>query len=276
VRGYRGEHDAPVSLFAFQDIMTAVIGIFLLVVLLMCLQLRTVTARASQIDEQLATALQLENELSAARAEERVADARIERAQKQLRRQRRSDRQIEYVVARRRELSGLYVRIAEVEKQLQMTFEELRALTEGGTARQRLEETTQLEEKKKRLQAELDAVRRHHGLTYLLNQRFSKTPLLVVTSGDKVRMGIVGSERGAITFAHPSAETRAEAIVQWLQQFAPRRYYVLLVLKPSAPPEWVVSLRRRLTELGFAQGLDLLPEDWTVLQYSALVTGQTP
>lgn len=272
MRGARGYRDPPVSLFAFQDIMTAVIGILLLVVLLMCLHLSTTAASASNLEQQIAAAHQLEADLSAATAEEQAVDVAIAEAEQRLHEQRRSEPQIQQVVTRRRELSELYGRIAEAEEMLRSAFEELRALTEDGAAQKRLEELVELEQKKERIQAELDAVRRHRGLTYLLNQRFEKAPLLVVVSADFTRVGIVGSEQGALTFAHGDVAIRMQAVSQWLQRFSTRRYYVLLVVKPSAQAH-VATLRATITQLGFSQGLDLLPEDWTVLQYSPLAEG---
>lgn len=272
MRGARGHRDPPVSLFAFQDIMTAVIGILLLIVLLMALQLSTSAASASNLEQQIADAHQLESDLGAVTAEEQAGDVAIAAAEQRLREQRRSEPRIEQVVARRRELAELYGRIAEVEKLLRSAFEELRTLTEDGSARERLEKMVELEQKKERIQAELDAVRRHRGLTYLLNQRFEKTPLLVVASANSMRVGIVGSQQAALTFAHGDVEIRMQAVSQWLQRFSARRYYVLLVVKPSAQAH-VATLRAMITQLGFSQGLDLLPEDWTVLQYSPLAEG---
>lgn len=272
MRGMRGARDNPVSFFAFQDIMTGVIGILLLIVLLMCLDLSRATAEADGTIERLQAARLLEHDLDSILAQEKSADLSVRELQSQLRRQAGDRPQIDRVVARRRELSRLYERIAGVERALHGGFEALRELTENGGALRQLEELIENERTKKRLESELDAARRHQGLTYLLNQRFKKIPLLVVASRDAIRVGIVGSEQAVLTFRQRNLETRKQAVAQWLQRFDSQGYYVLLVAKPSAQGH-VGTLRTMITELGFSQGLDLLPEDWSVLQYSPFVGG---
>lgn len=270
MRGVRGDYGEPVSLFAFQDIMTAVIGILLLIVLLMCLQLSVTTASASSVDEKTSTADRLESDLREVTDQEATTDVAIAQALEELKLQTRTLPKIDRVVVRRRELSELYERIAQAEASVRGVFEGLLALTEGGVVQAQLEEAIELEQKKERLQSELDAVRRHRGLTYLQNQRFEKSPLLVVLSGDVIRVGEVGLDQAALTFAHRDVDTRMQAVVQWLQRFSAQRYYVLVVIKPSTRT-YANTLRTMITQNGFSQGMDLLPEDWRVLYYSPLV-----
>lgn len=272
MRGRRGARDNPVSLFAFQDIMTGVIGILLLIVLLMCLDLTRATAEANGIVERLETARLLEHDLDSILAQERKTDRSVRELRDQLRRQSDAQPQIDLVVARRRELSMLYQRIASIERAVHGGFEALRELTESGGALRQLEELNEIEQTRERLELELDAVRRHPGLTYLLNQRFGKAPLLVVASRNAIRVGIVGSEQAVLTFLQGDFETRKQALAQWLQRFDSQAYYVLLAAKPSAQSH-IGVLRTAITELGFSQGLDLLPENWSVLQYSSLAGG---
>jgi len=272
MRGVRGDHGQPVSLFAFQDIMTAVIGILLLIVLLMCLQLSMTAASATGMEERVSTADRLEFDLRDIVGQERATDAAIAQAQQQLRHQAGAQPTIERVVERRRKLVALYEHIAQIEESVRRSFEGLRALTEDGAAQDRLEETIELEQKKERIQSELAGIRRQRGLTYLRDQRFEKSPLLVVLSGNTIRVGEVGSDQAALTFAHRDVKERMQATVQWLQRFSAQRSYVLLVVKPSART-YVGALRAMVTQHGFSQGLDLLPEDWTVLHYSPLAEG---
>ncbi len=272
MRGTRGVRDNPVSLFAFQDIMTGVIGILLLIVLLMCLDLSRVTAEAGGTVERLEAARLLERDLDSLLAQERKTDKSVRELRARLRRQAGAQPPIDLVVARRRELSMLYERIASVERAVHEGFEGLRELTGNGGALRQLEEVIEIEQTRERLESELDAAKRHPGLTYMLNQRFSKTPLLVVASRDALRVGIVGSEQAVLTFLQRDFETRKQALAQWLQRFDGQANYVLLAAKPSAQRH-VNVLRAMITELGFSQGLDLLPEDWSVLHYSSLAGG---
>jgi len=272
MRGRRGARDNPVSFFAFQDIMTGVIGILLLIVLLMCLDLSRATAEVSGAVERSEAARLLESDLDNLSAQVGQADQSIRTLRNQLRQQAGARPQIALVVARRRALSMRYQQIATVEQAVGEGFQALRELTEDGSALRQLEELTELEQKKECLESELDAVKRHQGLTYLLNQRFGKAPLLVVASRGAIRVGMVGSQQAALTFSQRDFETRKQALAQWLRSFEVQSYYVLLAAKPSAQPH-LDTLRTMITGLGFSQGLDLLPEGWSVLQYSSLVGG---
>ncbi len=271
--GRRGARQAPFSLFAFQDIMTAVIGILLLVVLLMCLQLSTATAAADAVDANRDEVTTLRRDHDELTSRQRALDARIERLQARLAEQRNAPLPIERVATQRATLSELYREVATVEDEVHETFERLRELTTDSEIHAQLDETLTLEQQAARLKTELTAVRRHQGLTYLLNAGFAKTPLLVVVAADELRVGVVGARRGALTFAAPQPELRQRSLEQWLAQYTPTDHYVLLVVKPSGQPQ-VDALRRLVTTAGFAQGLDLCPEDWTVLQYSQAAGGE--
>ena len=80
----------------------------------------------------------------------------------------------------------------------------------------------------------------------------------------------VGSTRTAFTLSHADVATRINTAMQWLRRFPNDSFYVLLVLKPSGL-EIMNELQSKIEDLGFEQGLDLLPGDWNALPYSESV-----
>ena len=251
--------------------MTAVIGILLLIVMLMCLHLTNAMASAPPAVETDSAAEALEQDLQNVTIEEQQLDERIARAKKKLDESRDSRVDIEHVAAQRQKLSDLYKQTKQADEELRAGFESLKETVSDDETRAKLEKVAELEQEKERLVAELRAVRANRGLTYFLNQNAAKSPLLVVASANAIRVGVVGSEQGVITLAHMDRTLRMEAVREWLRSYSAEQHYVLLVLKPSG-----VELRDAMWELiddlGFAQGLDLLPEDWTVLQYNELAS----
>lgn len=251
--------------------MTAVIGILLLIVMLMCLHLTNAMANAQPAVETDAAVEALEQDLQNVSIEEQKLDERIARARKKLNESRDSRVDIEHIAAQRQKLSDLYKQIAQADEELRAGFETLKETVTDEDTRTKLEKVAEMEQEKERLVAELRAVRANRGLTYFLNQNAAKSPLLIVAAANALRVGVVGSEQGVITLAHTDRTLRREAVREWLRQFSTEQYYVLLVLKPSGV-ELQDAMQVLVDDLGFAQGLDLLPEDWTVLQYNELAS----
>lgn len=257
-RGLRGRNDPPVTLFAFQDVMTSIIGILLFVVMLMALQISTVAdaVGTNAADGSLRDrVLELERRKADA---ERSLDTNAMIAQ----RARQADG-FNGVVRNRERLSKTYAELEQVEREITARFDEIKRRAELSSSKDStLSDMIAVQQENERLKGELDLARMNKRLTYIVSKGFEKRPVLIEVSAQVWRVAADANGDTMISLAQADLPRRTAALTQVLGNFNTRDFYCLLIVKPSAAVE-INSITAELRKLGFNIGIDAIPEDFT-------------
>lgn len=271
-RKLRQNNSSPLSLFAFQDIITAVTGIMLLVVLLMVLTLALRRASAMiqkplemAVLEKLDAELQVLQEELAARRQwiddskdriRRVSAVDIDRLPEKIETTKIAVEILEETVKRREQEEADLRRKVEVEEG------ELTALTGKNTAvaaaveelasgnEAALQETEDLKnevKKKREVSANLVELR--------ISEKTGKLPVVVVCSDTELL--VLGSGlAGEVSFkgTGPTTQEMMDRFARWLAGRSARREYFTVLLKPSAAGlylHFISTFKKHGFEFGF-------------------------
>ena len=268
-----------ISFFAFQDIITSVTGILILITLILSLYLNPpppVSAEQAQIKQKLTAVLEelrrasLATEVrqtnllllaaapSASRLQAEIGELQNRLAGQSNRlaalRQSASDEQRKADLrADRLGLSAERERAGRIQRELA----ELRETNSVEVA-----ETLQLQEQQRRLQTAIQQAQSEHRLWLLPETgNFGKKPVLVTVSGTKLT-----SER----FSEPAsrkefpAATARQGLEQGLAQWHPDRDYVVFYVRPSGI-EAFIELSDMVRRAGFQIGYDAVEEDRQII-----------
>jgi myosin heavy subunit len=266
----RGRGGTPISLFAFQDIITSVTGIMILITLILALELiqktegspqnRTneLTAELQQATQQAAT---VQTTVAATQAEIENIRASLAGSETEL-------------------LATLKVDSTKVSQQLQDLAElnklleaELAASTrqvqEAETASQSIEaekdskaqDHQTLESINETVQQkieELKKLRQANRVIFNTSQSGPKTPWLVELGADKILAAEAGKKGPPQSFATPVA------FVTWARKQNRASQYFVLLVKPATITQFE-TVRQALEKAGFEVGFDLLKADQTAI-----------
>lgn len=252
----RRRKSSPFSLFAFQDIITAVTGVMILVTMLLTLELlqrkeQSPAAKTAQTIEQVvAVTAQLEAEI-----------AEIERAMAA-----QSDL-IKY------DQAALRRRIAELAQQravLERDVDRLRVEQEDARQRQAsiqlaAEQQEATPELLAALQNEITSVREH-----LERLRRSNRMIFNPVACDQKQPWLVELETGTIQVAKvgeigpPRSFQSVDAFLKWSAGRNAHREYFVLLVKPDTIGQFDLA-RETLSEKGFDVGFDVLAADQTAI-----------
>lgn len=254
----RGANSTPISLFSFQDIITSVTGIMILVTMMMTLELlqRKASAPAPQtakLIEELRPAVD-------------QADQEISRLQQELARDEQA----------LRDLAGIdqdQVRQAmddleRLTKQLQSDVQTLRgeeAHAESRVRRSEAEKTQQASDAKtlqeltdrvRKTQLQFDELKSSNRVIYNVSSSVSKSAWLVEIGDKQLLTAPVGKPAKAIVFSG-SPEARTAEFLRWAAGRDAKSEYFMLLLKPGGVASFG-SLLQGLKSKGFQVGFDLL------------------
>jgi len=267
-----------ISFFAFQDIITSVSGILILVTLILATDIRELQTDQGQdadtrLQEKLLETLTLQRDVdqrirdlqellvaadTAPSVEKLQAD--IQRLQAELEDETRSNRQLADRLAamraaneerdRRLGITGASDRLREIRDQIAATKGELDRLRE----RERLLEKDVLE-----AQAVLLKLKGQQGKLWLIPDKkvTTKTPVLAVVSGNGVRLEEFNKPEASKEFHGPRAEAQFRS---HLDKYDKASYYLVFLVRPSG-----IGLFDDLSDLsrklGFEVGFDALDEN---------------
>ncbi len=249
------------SLFAFQDIITCVMGIMLLLTLILSLQIAVSpsavlsTPMQEQADQLAAETTGLLMEIVA--MERQIADQMIVLNSGALLNpqilQRSRDLAVQESVAAQKEVARLEQQITDSEQRLA----EVRS--EFNQHELLVQESSLLEQKRLNRLVELDDVRSGRRRIYNAHNSDAQTCWLAeISSPNNIRIGITGNESSLQEFAS------IDELIQWTQTQANKDYALMLLVKPDAASS-LELLSKTLVEQKIAFGFDLLPQDTIVL-----------
>ena len=268
-RGRRTRSGGPVSLLAFQDVLTTVIGIILMLVMILVLELgmvRRVLERGVPPLDQVASLHEVQDRLESEWGE--MSDE-LEAIREQIARQsNRSSISLESRIAEVRSESE------RVRRDRQAVEQEIDALWSkvGGRSGSELaagvEARSALRIEAGRLKEAVDELTRSNRLTYRIGgdgRDRNKRPIVVEAGADRYRVGGIGERERVREYAAVTPSDRLALLRQQLDLFSRSERYVLLVAKPSLAEDDLHRLGELFESLGFETGFDIIPERWTVL-----------
>lgn len=267
----RRRNVSAISLFAFQDIITSVVGIFILVIICMILQLReTQTATGSPVQnyqELLATQQAIAqdsqslssslNELttslsqagSSNRFSEKLASQELDVLERMMReRLQRAERELLQVTESREE--------TEKDKE--------RMLISQAALGPELEEMKSIQDQMSRMKQEMQQIEVENPMVFSKTQLNGRPLCILEVKGDSTHW--VATTSGAKRSW--SLPAQRDALLQWLGSNEASRWHFLILLKPSGAGEFA-QIRQKLKEAGVKVGFDVVAEDQAIRTMSS-------
>lgn len=275
----RNRNQTAFSLFAFQDIITSVTGIMILVTLILALELlqrkegqakddtETVT---EEIKASIADAEELDRTLAENEEVIKRIKKQIESGQAQLSELAKYDiRQVESQIKNMKEVNEQFEKDkVRLEMSKEETEKRLKELEQRKQQRADDPETLQnLQEKIRQMEEELKKLKDENRVVYNPAEGDSKQPMLVQFEGEQIMTAKMGSDDGTQTFAS------ADDFYAWAVRQDSNSIYFVLLVKPQGIENFL-KLKTALKSEGFDVGSDLLQKDQTALDLGT--GGATP
>ncbi len=265
-RRRRESRGAVMTLFSFQDVMTTVMGIMILVTLILALDLAAHVGKADQQEHAKEEAEVPQVEIETLEERSAALEAEYERASRRTARLAEAgglDRTaLEQAIA---ELVELQEEAVELEQEVERRQDEMEHSPEWERLQQRFEKIITTRREADKLHEQIEQRRRNPRLTYLIQDDIERRPVLLEVSGDRIGIGRPDDEESAIWLSQPRKADRHAALRELLALYDARSDYVVIMLKPSADIEAYSELRRLVDQRGFNIGLELLDEQQRVL-----------
>jgi len=252
----RRVEQAPVSLFSFQDIVTSVMGIMILVMLVIALEL---------------AARQLQTPAAAQHVVREEVEAALAQAQQRLRAVQAALRAGQWDDLAALSPSDLARQTTELERLLPVLTQEAEraerrlaaasareAQARQALARRRPDESrlAQMQEQLAELQAELAQLATSSRIFYRPSDTGGKAVWLVELSSEAVVAARLGPVARPLSFAGSTPASRHRQFLAWAKDRQPAQEYFVLLVKPGGTEYH--ALERALRDRGFQVGLDLL------------------
>lgn len=284
---------AAFSLFSFQDIITSVSAILILVMLMLTIELVTRRRQQSAADpaasrrQIAATANKLES--LAARLRDDVAARKTQRPSRPLETARlerdrvqkdleasnnRLDETRRIREAARRHTAAVEIEAAERAADIDLLAHLEKQMEEDGRETKVLDAANRMEEERqdKRKREIADSPRSATELVFNAPADSDRRAWLVEVSRDGVVVVLLGGARTEPLGMDTGAGSR---FAKWLGELTSDGDYCLLLVRPSASDEVEREVEQRLSDAGIRLGIDLIGEDQAVRDGSKAGTEDT-
>ncbi|MBI2826548.1 MAG: hypothetical protein HYX69_17895 [Planctomycetia bacterium] len=262
----RRHRSSPFSLFSFQDIITSVTGIIILLTLILALELVT-RKPSAQGGSSPDNSEQLRESIAEAAAEsaqlEEALEKRTARVQElaaaspqQLAREKRDVEQ---------EVQRLEAEVQQLVRQAETTSREKKeAVAKSEDRELDRKELKQREATLRSLAEKLKDLKRKDHLIYNLSRDAGKRAWLVDVSPDKLAAAPLGEAVPPTVFEESSAFARARSFIDFTKRRDPKTEYFVFLIRPAAV-ETFADIRLKLEGSGFDIGFDVIGSGQTVL-----------
>lgn len=261
----------PISLFAFQDIITSVSGIFIVMVLLLTLELveRSTAETPTMVDNALAEEVQE----AIARAEEEIADLkRIADHDDDLMRiavHATPEEVTDAIAASQRDIARIKASLQESRERADQLSENARAAeVENFDLRDEREELEQLRREIAGIEQQLESEKRSDRPVFTLPRGLDKQGWLAVLDGDAIQLGpLARSAQPTIFQSTPGlirTSSAADALMEWIGEQDLRSLYLFVLIRPQGIAAFE-TLQAKLERQNIAFGFDLIEQDQEIL-----------
>ncbi len=246
MRSRRGQ-EAPVSFFSFQDIITAISGIMIFLVLMMALELTLLDHAASPLPK--SAPREPRHELFASRVRKSVEKGSLP-------------------VRDMREAAAAFTRLLREQQSITNQTAEL------ATAIARDQRSiARLAEQQKALLSNMEAIRRERAalrkateLTLIPERDSDKQPIVVECSGDRIRAARI--DHRDMVRAFDTDDKGKSAFIRYAAARSDAQEYFLFMIKPSGV-DYAMSLIQLMRNKGFDAGYDALEEQLAIRFWEA-------
>lgn len=259
MNNFRQVREARINFLFFQDIITCVMGILILVTLMLSLSLNTGEAATSE-EQPLQTELR--------QLKQRVAETE---------QQNRAIEQQSLRLASLADRPALEAELAILKREADQSSEQLRQTERNAATIKSQEQNAALERQsatnlqravaslENQLAAARDILRRQTNALYVVpadDARESHEPVAFIVSSDKIQ--IRRFNNNTANASQDRAISSADDLRPVLATLNPSREYVVFYFRPSGV-KWFESFRSLSRELGFAVGYDAVEEQKQVI-----------
>jgi hypothetical protein len=259
--GRRRSGAPPISLFSFQDIITSVTGIMILVTLMMSIELVRQRYKGGQVQVSRTHIEQFKATLAEAQAEINDLNARRQRGTEILRDM--ASVSALQLQEESRELRRLVAQLATEAADLQLKAKDAQCREDDAERVMRNSEqsTAQLKKRVENLRDQIARLKKQNRVIY--NPAGSeKSTWLVEINEDRLTVAPLGKVAAPIVFEHA---TRADDFLSWARSRDLRTEYFLLLIKPDSGIMGFKEIHLRLHDAGFDVGYDLLSPGQTAI-----------
>lgn len=259
----RKRNSAPVSLFAFQDIITSVTGIMVLVTLMLALE---VIQKKEQAPEAKSREMATDAAAAAAVVDSALAETQTTLAELRRQLEQRQDSELASISLDRSLLERRLNDLREVERMLADDLRKSEAERRQSAERARdaaAEQTAhadtavsieQVIAEAREKHEQLQKLRQENRLIFRNSDGNTKTTWILQLDGTTIQAAEIGKT------ARPTSFPSVANFAQWLQGRSPQQDYFVIMAKPSAV-ETLDLLRKEITNAAFDLGYDLLPQN---------------
>lgn len=263
----RRSHGPDISFFAFQDIITAVVGIFILITIIFVLELLQrveATAAAPSDDTQALKAtlaeLQVETQQMRSEYERRLEQRRRAGESNAFSRSERTAEATSSITAARQRIAVVKEELVNLQTQLQTKRQEenhlLSELAEQQPLRTRLET---LQQRRNEIAETAEKYASYDGLIYRDRTEEGRFLCLVTLGQDKIVIQDSASRR----IVAWSGNHRLRELENWLKRQGSTRRHILLLVTPTGAGDFA-DTRKLLEERDEVFGFDVVDQDPSV------------
>jgi hypothetical protein len=260
-------NQVPITLFSFQDIITSVTAILLLLTLLLAFELvqKAAMARATQpkqVAERVTESLQeIEAqllELQSKLATQGKVASELAKSEKPEIQQQQDSANVE--------IAGLNSEIKRLEALKQdIAQEHARRKVELQLRDKDRKSLAGIREEQRRVQKDTDDLQKSNRRFFRVTPVSGKTPWLAEIAASRVLVAQLGSESTSRQFDGSALTGAGSAFVKWAGSLSPGSNYFVLAIRPSGVSEYRDVLQG-LRERGFDVGFELLGEKDELLE----------
>ena len=254
------------SLFAFQDIITSVTGVIVLIMLLLTLELiqrKRITptpGTAAAVSPLLRTIKKIDRQIATMQETLLLGKSQMEElASLPIAAVQRQQQMLQFAIERLKNEVGALKR-QQQHGLLQQNVLEAANSKPGGAAA----ELSTLIRHIAALHEQLKKLKNTDRVIYNPNAKTSKRGWLVDLSANLLQVAEVGLESPPIIFDQNSSQRRIDRLLTWARTRNPRTEYFILLIRPNAVESYE-HIRKELENLGFDLGFDLLGSHVTVI-----------
>lgn len=260
-------NQVPITLFSFQDIITSVTAILLLLTLLLAFELvqKAAVARATQpqqVAEQVTESLQdIESqlrELQTKLASQGKLASDLAKSEKP-----EIQQQLDSVNTEISRLTSEIKRLDALKREV--AKESARRKTDLRTRDKDRKKLADIRNEQQQVQKETEELRNSNRRFFRVTPVSGKAPWLVEIAGSRVLVAQMGSESTSRQFDATLLSSAGSEFVNWAKSLSPESDYFVLAIRPSGVKEFREVLER-LRERGFAVGFELLGEKDELLE----------
>lgn len=272
----RAQDEKPISIFAFQDVITSVMGAMLMITMTMALELTArVTAKAAEVTETIqlearGAGNQSADELAARAIELEAACARKRNEMARLGAL-IPGRDTDRARALALELEALSTKVRRVEAEIIARQDKIKGEASSQAMKDLLAKQAQYGQRATKLKAQVEGLRINPHLSYVAPKGISEQPLLLEIRSDRITLATAkaGGDMNALTGKDAKAMVgQLEQVVDGLDS---GQVYFFLLVRPSAFGDEAIGaqVEELLVKKGFRYGKDLVEEKTRVLPFDA-------